>query len=354
MLKKKIFILFVIFSIFIFFSALLIDFLKLTRNISMTFFIDKRFKLPNYENINWAKKHYQELEKLNIKYYDHIGWKRNDFNGDTITIKNGYRMNNSNENFELNKDIWIFGGSTIWGTGTDDKNTIPSLIEKLTNVSTLNLGETGYTTTQELNLLNKELVNHKPQIIIFYDGVNDVGKCLKDLNYFSTTQENIIKSKLNKSYFENTLIAPSKILKEVSNFFQEKFKKTSHSFDCDTDVSKAEKIAKIFVNNWINVKLIADKNNIKFIPVLQPTIFTSTSNKDYLFLNSELSSQLKIQYEILYKLIKNELDNKNFKYLNLENSLNKKENYFIDYCHLFPNGNMIIAKDIINSDFFKN
>ena len=331
-----------ILSVIIIFSPLLIDLKK-----SVIPYNDKRFELPNYQNISWAKKHFSEFNKLNTKYYDHITWRRNDFNGETITIKNGYRMNNSNENFTLNKDIWMFGGSTVWGTGSNDKNTIPSLIEKLTNISTLNLGETGYNTTQELNLLLKELIKHKPQIIIFFDGINDVEKCMKNLNYFSTGQEVVLQSELVESYSKKLLIAPLKILAKVQKLFQ-KNQNTKRIYDCDTNISKAEKIAKIFVNNWINVQLIAKKNNIKFIPILQPTIFTSTSNKDYLSTNSEL----KKQYEILYELIKKELNKKNFKYLNLENSLNKAENYFIDFFHLSPNGNMKIAREIVTSDFF--
>ena len=339
-----------IFSVVIIFSPLLIDLIKTGE--SLLPFNDKRSELPNYENISWAKKHFLEFSELNTRYREHIVWRRNDFNGETITIKNGYRMNNKNETFTLNKDIWMFGGSTTWGTGSDDKNTIPSLIEKLTNISTLNLGETGYGTTQGLNLLNKEIVKHKPKIIIFYDGVNDVGKCMKDLKYFSTGQENVINSKLiSRPYFENLLIAPLKILEKVKNSFKNN-QNTTHIYDCDTNISKAENIAKIFVNNWMSIKLIAEENNIKFIPVLQPTIFTSTSNKDYL--SSETKSFRKEQYEILYELIKKELNKRNFEYLNLEHSLNKEENYFIDFSHLSPDGNMKIAREIVTSKFFKN
>lgn len=337
-------VLYFILSVIIIFSALLIDLKKLTIVLPSN---DKRFELPNYKKISWAKRHFFEFSKLDTKYYDHISWRRNDFKGETITIKNGYRMNSTDENFKLNKDIWMFGGSTTWGTGSNDKNTIPSLIEKLTNISTLNLGETGYNNTQELNLLLKELVKHKPKIIIFYDGVNDVGKCMKDLNYFSTGQETVLQSALGETYSKKLIIAPLKILEKVKKYFK-KNQNTKPSYDCDTNISKAEKIAKTFVNNWIAVQLIAKKNNIKFIPILQPTIFTSTSNKDYLSINNEL----KKQYEILYELIKKELSKKKFKYLNLENSLNKAENYFIDFCHLSPNGNMKIAREIVTSDFF--
>ena len=344
----NIIVIYFILSVIIIFSPLLID---LKKSVISPPLNDKRFELPNYENISWAKKHFFEFRKLNSKYYDHITWRRNDFNGETITIKNGYRMNNTKENFILNKDIWVFGGSTVWGTGADDKNTIPSLIEKLTNISTLNLGESGYNTTQELNLLLKELVKHKPKKIIFYDGVNDVGKCMKNLNYFSTGQETILQtilqSESSESYSKKLIIAPLKILEKLKKFFP-KNQNTKRTYDCDINFSKAEKIAKTFVNNWINVELIAKKNNIKFIPILQPTIFTSTSNKDYLSTNHEL----KKQYEILYELIKKELSKENFKYLNLENSLNKAENYFIDFCHLSPNGNRKIVREIIASDFF--
>lgn len=337
-------VLYLIISVIIIFSPLLID---LKKSIIVPPFNDKRFELPNYKNISWAKKHFFEFSKIKTKYYDHIVWRRNDFNGETITIKNGYRMNNTNENFKLNKDIWIFGGSTTWGTGSDDKNTIPSLIEKLTNISTLNLGETGYSTTQELNLLLRELVKHKPKIIIFYDGVNDTGKCMKNLNYFSTGQEAVLQSALSGSYSKKLIIAPLKILERVKEFTQ-KNQNTKASYDCNTNISKTEKIAKTFVNNWITVELIAKKNNIKFIPILQPTFFTSMSNKDYLSTNYEL----KEQYEIVYELIKKELSKKDFKYLNLENSLNKLENYFIDFNHLSPNGNIRIAREIVTSDFF--
>ena len=120
-----------IFSVVIIFSPLLIDLIKTGE--SLLPFNDKRSELPNYENISWAKKHFLEFSELNTRYREHIVWRRNDFNGETITITNGYRMNNKNETFTLNKDIWMFGGSTTWGTGSDDKNTIPALIEKFEN-----------------------------------------------------------------------------------------------------------------------------------------------------------------------------------------------------------------------------
>ena len=78
-----------IFSVVIIFSPLLIDLIKSGESVLP--FNDKRSELPNYENVSWAKKHFLEFSELNTSYRAHIVWKRNDFNGETITIKNGYR-----------------------------------------------------------------------------------------------------------------------------------------------------------------------------------------------------------------------------------------------------------------------
>ena len=119
-------------------------------------------------------------------------------------------------------------------------------------------------------------------------------------------------------------------------------------FDCDINKEKAKKIAEIFVNNWILIKHIADINGIKFIPILQPTAFSSKSKLDHLSIDSEIEKQFKT----MYPLIKNELKKSKLKYLNFENVLNENQYFFIDFTHLSPNGNLEIAKKIINSKMF--
>jgi hypothetical protein len=70
----------------------------------------------------------------------------------------------------------MFGGSTLWGTGAPDDKTIASYLQaKLgANFDVYNYGETGYVSAQELNSLLLLLAQgHLPDIVIFYDGVND-------------------------------------------------------------------------------------------------------------------------------------------------------------------------------------
>tara|TARA_B100001123_G_scaffold70203_1_gene78583 strand:- start:248 stop:1321 length:1074 start_codon:yes stop_codon:yes gene_type:complete len=312
---------------------------------------------PNYSKSKWAKQHFIEFKKLRTSYFDYIVWRRNDFKGNTITIKNGIRLNNAKEDFKLEKDIWVFGGSTVWGTGSRDHETIPALLEKQTGISTLNLGEVGYTSTQELNLLIKNLILHKPKTVIFYDGVNDISqKCRSDIEFYSTDKEQVIKKKLKSSeYFKHTeklIEPPLKIINYIKTHYLQSSQETKKHFDCDTNSKKREQIIKSLIQNWQIVKLISEKEKIKFIPILQPIAYTTNSKIEHLKIKE--NKELKLQFEILYPEIKKELNRLQIDYIDLEKSLDSEGYYFIDFCHLSPNGNEEIVKKIISSNLYRD
>ena len=76
-------------------------------------------------------------------------------------------------------NIWVFGGSTVYGTHLPDAETLPSYLSSELNtpstcVEVTNLGVEGYVTNQDLLLLIELLkAGHRPNIVIFYDGFND-------------------------------------------------------------------------------------------------------------------------------------------------------------------------------------
>ncbi|MEQ9504404.1 MAG: SGNH/GDSL hydrolase family protein [Deltaproteobacteria bacterium] len=77
--------------------------------------------------------------------------------------------------------VWVLGGSTIWGMGARDEGTIPShLARSLRGARVENLGQIGYTSTQELiTLLVRLQAGERPDVVVFYDGVNDLLSLLK-------------------------------------------------------------------------------------------------------------------------------------------------------------------------------
>jgi lysophospholipase L1-like esterase len=77
-------------------------------------------------------------------------------------------------------DVWMFGGSTLYGSGVPDWATIPSFLSKELNsapnhcVVITNFGTEAYNSNQELLLLIEQLkAGRRPDAVIFYDGVND-------------------------------------------------------------------------------------------------------------------------------------------------------------------------------------
>ena len=77
-------------------------------------------------------------------------------------------------------EIHIYGGSTTWGMGTEYYETYPSLLsetlcDKGFNVNIKNYGQLGYASTQEFVKFVLSVKNGNiPDIVIFYDGVNDM------------------------------------------------------------------------------------------------------------------------------------------------------------------------------------
>lgn len=75
--------------------------------------------------------------------------------------------------------IFVFGGSTVWGTGARDDHTIPSeLSRRLARagkvVEVTNFGQSGYVSSQEIIALYTRLQHGDvPDLVVFYDGIND-------------------------------------------------------------------------------------------------------------------------------------------------------------------------------------
>jgi hypothetical protein len=73
--------------------------------------------------------------------------------------------------------VWLFGGSTMWGMGAGDAGTIPAHLARLLGpeVRVESFGQVGYLSTQEVLTLLLELqAGRRPDLAVFYDGVNEV------------------------------------------------------------------------------------------------------------------------------------------------------------------------------------
>ena len=114
-----------------------------------------------------------------IVYEPYTIWDRRYHPGDLINIDlEGFRHTTNNSDAEDALRVWVFGGSTAWGEGAPDDETIPSHLARLMNAwgvdtTVRNLGERGYVSTQEVVFLYRELqAGRRPDVVVFYDGIN--------------------------------------------------------------------------------------------------------------------------------------------------------------------------------------
>lgn len=330
--------------------------------------IERRYLLPNYENKNLAKLHFEENNNISTQYKSFVGWRRTQYSGETININNeGYRFNpDIDQSIEINKPMAIFlGGSTMWGTGVEDKDTIPEYFRLHSNnaFNVMNIGETGYNAYQshlelELNIMR----GLKPDFIITYDGVNEINHFKNNSGKISHANEknmidilNINKESSGPLKYRFIVSPIINFTKRVKNYVQNN-KVDGFTFNDNC----YELAATQLLETWLLNKYIADRLGAKYLAILQPNVITGKptvsntgkysklhTNNGYINLNN---TQLKI-YPIMYNKIIEKLKEDKYKILNKHvriytDIFNNKSNIYIDYCHVTANGNNIVAERI--------
>jgi hypothetical protein len=70
--------------------------------------------------------------------------------------------------------VWFFGGSTTFGEGVADSETIPARLEALIGRPVVNFGVRNYSSLRENLLLGHYLrLGYRPQLVLFLDGINE-------------------------------------------------------------------------------------------------------------------------------------------------------------------------------------
>jgi lysophospholipase L1-like esterase len=163
---------------------------------------DPRIVTEGYGGATWLAKHYREIESLEERWQPYVYFRPKSFHGQTVTVgPDGLRatwqpLATAGE-LAAKKPLKVLmlGGSSLWGFGARDDQTIPSrLARKLHERGVLaevkNLADLGYVSTQEVICLLRELQNgYRPDLVIFYDGVNETTSALLSGEAGLTTNE---------------------------------------------------------------------------------------------------------------------------------------------------------------------
>jgi len=138
----------------------------------------------------WSEEDIKSLVTENYRdsrfeYEPFTGFRQRPFRGKFINVDPaGFRFSKDQAPWPPRSDavnVFVFGGSTTYGFGLPDDETIASYLQQCAPanhsggfVSVYNFGREGYFSSQEL-ILFQQLLNegHVPQVAVFIDGLND-------------------------------------------------------------------------------------------------------------------------------------------------------------------------------------
>lgn len=322
--------------------------------INKNFNKDKKSKLPNYKNIDWADNHFKELNELTAEYRSYIGWRRLPYKGETININEQGIRNTPQSKLATEKSplVVFLGGSTMWGTGVNDENTIPALFAQIAQgrYRTINLGETAYNAFQSFLFLKIQIINGLiPDIVVSYDGVNDAYSLKSGQKPFGHQREDQIRTAMKgKDRINDEVLSFSHFFLNTLKIYISMFKNAkNHTYDLSQE--HIEQTAKALLEGWLSTKDLAEKHGAYFIAILQPNAAIGKPCLEHLRLDKELIKCYRLFYPAVLKLLHTpkyqELSNN---VIDLTDAFDRNEYIYIDYCHVSPNGNKIIATKIYN------
>ena len=202
-----------------------------------------------------------ENQKLNLLNINSHGFRGNEI--DLIKPDNTYR-------------IFVVGGSTVLGnSATSDKSTIPGQLENLLNnlnldidIEVINAGIGGAFSFTEINLIKNKIMNYSPDVLIVYNGWNDIDRDLSVMNEDSSDY-NLQTIILRQLIIKNDFIkSPGLALKIYNNY---KFSITETRY---FDENGIDEKAELWKTRWMDICELGSKNNFDVVIMLQPLVGT--------------------------------------------------------------------------------
>jgi|LSQX01.2.fsa_nt_gb hypothetical protein len=328
---------------------------------------DHRAFLPNYKNnhILWAEEHFSEFKNLRGEYMSYVEWRRLPYRGKTITIdENGIRVT-PQAAVSADAPLAVFlGGSTMWGTGSDDKNTIPALFARKTRgrYNVLNYGESGYRAFQSLVFLQMRMAEGVyPSLVVSYDGVNEYSSSYAEhkssLSSFREVQirermrdADSLPPELSLRHYLGNMVTP---LRELTGKITGKIPvRPQVSVHVEFTDDNAQKTALALLESWLAIKKTVESGGARFLAVLQPNAAVGNPRTDHLEKKSFDDIMIEKSCPGFYPMVIELMDTPRYSvlkdnFLDLSSAFDGRRYILIDGCHSSPNGNEIIADKIL-------
>jgi len=244
--------------------------------------------------------------------------------------------------------IFIIGGSTTFGVGaSSDFTTIPYFIQEKFmqeypnyNIEVINAGIPNAYSFTEKNLITEKLLTYEPNLLVIYDGWNDLGR---DYEQYENSVDYKLMDQIIRKIRQSDFTTPNVILKIYFNY-------KNNSVDIiPFNSNKIEEKVSLWKNTWIDICNLQEKYDFKTIITLQPLVGTGKKilsvEEQKGFSYADGRSQISNYNEYANTL--GELDSICTATFDLRGVFDSQsKTIFFDYGHVGDYGNKIVGNNI--------
>ncbi len=330
-----------------------------------------------YGGATWAVKYYEELNSIwPMDWHPYVYWRRQPFQGVHINIdERGLRKTWNPPQTENNAQdpvrIFFFGGSTMWGWGARDDETIPSHVSRLLTeaghrVEVTNFGEIGYVSTQGVIALMRCLQQGDvPDIVVFMEGVNDVLSAYRNKVAGVSIPErrrqedfNLSKDtdRLRRVYLGKAVSKHARGFLRAAQWIQVKL--LGKGTDSTGKNPKGQAVAwdqvaqettSVFERNVQAIKLLTSGYGCETVFYFQPTLFTKQHMTAF---EAERAASMAYMKGFFLNVYKRVASSQTLKQGGVFRDISgvfdrSKQPYFVDYCHLAGDGCLTVAQEMV-------
>jgi hypothetical protein len=303
----------------------------------------------------------------------------------------GFRGGEVSDEPDKRKRIIVVGGSAAMGSGLATNETFEAVMARLNpHYEVINAGVVGFLSGQELAYTVTELVDYHPQIIIAFDGWNDLHEQWYHSAWFSGNKEQEelgfnnnffcfqIEKKLIENYKTQTSLFQSfgrffnaavdksilvswlrkKVASAMQRFVPKKDSLNKNSA-MEPPVSDAyfKAILNTYTNNLRKMKDFCKSQGIKFVVVFQPELGCKANKNaeeqtmlaNYTFGSKNYAREFPALYKRFIECSKDILKKHEVEYIDINETpafSTSSKTLFTDAVHTSKNGNQIIAETI--------
>jgi len=289
-----------------------------------------------------------------------------DYESKWFNVVNGLRVTEGQPK-KFRHTVYVFGGSTVYSGEVPDAFTLPSQLQLIFNqhygdrYRVENYGMTTVTSSQELERL-RTTEPSAGDIVVFYDGVNDV---FQEIYYARPTETMVERNRRVMKEFSHI----ERFLIRLSEFsvFARTWTSPINYVDVPAHLRDTEKLAALvyslkrrYRKNVLAARNYANARRAHFLHFLQPNIYTVKAPTPYeqrivqnpnLYAPPGMDAAFEVAYPLLQDVSKSLRAVEKIDAFDLSDILDVREpgeEHYLDICHVTDRANFIIASRIFD------